>query len=465
MAREQTPRPGDDVGVLTRLREAVDDVARHSPARMTLVVFASVVGIVTALLSLPIATSTGQRAPFADALFTATSAVCVTGLVTVDTATYWSPFGQVVILVGIQIGGLGVMTLASILGLAVSRRIGLTQKLLAAAETKTTRLGEVGSLLRAVLATIAVIEGALWIVLFPKYLLIGYPLGEALWHSLFQAISIFNNAGFIIEEGGLGQYAGDWWMVMPIIIGAFIGALGFPAILSISRNWRRPRQWSLHAKLTVATSTILWVVGTLAIGLLEWANPRSFGTLPAADRILNAMLAGMTPRSSGFSTVDIATMTESTWFIQDALMFVGGGSASTGGGIKVTTFAVMVLAILAEARGDPDIEAFGRRIAPTVLRLAVAVAFVGATLVGAGTLALLVLTDLHLDVVLFEVISAFATCGLSTGITANLPDSAKYVLSALMFTGRLGTMTMAAALALRDRRRVIRLPEERPTIG
>ncbi|UFU02510.1 TrkH family potassium uptake protein [Ruania suaedae] len=465
MARVRTPSPGDDAGVLTRVRERVDAVARHSPARLTLMVFASVIGLVTTLLSLPLATSDGDRAPFVDALFTATSAVCVTGLVTVDTATYWSPFGQAVILIGIQIGGLGVMTLASILGLAVSRRIGLTQKLLAAAETKTTRLGEVGSLLRVVLVTIAVIETALWIVLFPKFLLIGYSFGEALWHSLFQAVSIFNNAGFIIEEGGLGQYAGDWWMVLPIIIGGFIGALGFPAILSVARSWRRPGRWSLHAKLTVATSALLWAAGALLIGALEWGNPRSFGPLPVADKILNAMLAGMTPRSSGFSTVDIASMTESTWLVQDALMFVGGGSASTAGGIKVTTFAVMVLAILAEARGDPDIEAFGRRIAPTVLRLAVAVAFVGASLVGAGTLALLVLTDLHLDVILFEVISAFATCGLSTGITANLPDSAKYVLSALMFTGRLGTMTMAAALAVRDRRRVIRLPEERPTIG
>ncbi|UFU08442.1 TrkH family potassium uptake protein [Ruania halotolerans] len=451
--------------MLARLRERVDDVARRSPARLTLIVFASVIAIVTALLSLPIATASGETAPFADALFTATSAVCVTGLVTVDTAVYWSTFGQAVILIGIQIGGLGVMTLASILGLAVSRRIGLTQKLLAAAETKTTRLGEVGSLVRVVLVTIAVLESALFVVLLPKYLLLEHSLGTAIWHALFQSVSIFNNAGFIIEVGGLGQFVGDWWMNLPIIIGGFVGALGFPAILSIAGSWRRPRHWSLHAKLTLATSTILYVVGVVAIGALEWANPRSFGALPVGDRILAALLAGGTPRSSGFSTVDIGTMSEATWLVQDALMFVGGGSASTAGGIKVTTFAVMVLAILAEARGDPDIEAFGRRVAPTMLRLAIAVAFVGATLVGAGTLSLLILTDLHLDVILFEVISAFATCGLSTGITPHLPDSAKYVLAALMFTGRIGTMTLAAALALRDRRRVIRLPEERPTIG
>ncbi len=454
----------EGLALLVRVRERIDDVAHRSPARLTIVVFALVIVVITGLLSLPIATADGHRAPFADALFTATTSVCVTGLVTVPTATYWSSFGHAVIAIGIQIGGLGVMTLASILGLAVSRRIGLTQRLLAAAETKTARLGEVGSLIRAVLVTTAVIEGALMLVLLPKFLMIGYSPGRAVWHSAFQSISIFNNAGIIIEES-LTPYVGDWWMCLPIIVGGFIGALGFPAILAITQSWRHPRRWSLHAKLTVVTSALLFVVGALAIGALEWGNPDSYGPLSTNERILASLLAGMTPRSSGFATVDVATMSEGTWLVQDALMFVGGGSASTAGGIKVTTFAVMLLAIRAEARGDRDIEAFGRRLDPDVVRVAIAVAFVGATMVGAASLALLVLTDLHLNQVLFEVISAFATCGLSTGITASLPDSAKYVLVALMFAGRTGTMTLAAALALRDRRRVIRFPEERPSIG
>lgn len=459
---ERVPEEGGSLFV--RVRERVDEIAHRSPARLTIAVFALVIAVITGLLSLPIATASGQRASFVDALFTATTSVCVTGLVTVPTATYWSTFGHAVIAVGIQIGGLGVMTLASILGLAVSRRIGLTQRLLAAAETKTTRLGEVGSLIRAVLVTTAVIEGVLMLVLLPKFLVIGYSFGQALWHSLFQSISIFNNAGIIIEEN-LTPYAGDWWMVLPIIIGGFIGALGFPAILAITQSWRRPRRWSLHAKLTVVTSALLFAVGALAIAALEWGNPDTLGPLSLNEKILSSLLAGMSPRSSGFTTVDVASMSEGTWLVQDALMFVGGGSASTAGGIKVTTFAVMLLAIVAEARGDRDIEVFGRRLDPGVVRVAIAVAFVGATMVGAASLALLVLTDLHLNEVLFEVISAFATCGLSTGITATLPDSAKYVLIALMFAGRTGTMTLAAALALRDRRRVIRFPEERPSIG
>ena len=446
-------------------RDWVDHVARSSPARLALMVFASIIAVETALLSLPAATASGEPAPFVDALFTATSAVCVTGLTTVDTATYWSPFGQAVILVGIKIGGLGVMTLASILGLAVSRRIGLTQRMLAASETKTTRLGEVGTLVRAVLVASLAVELVLTVILVPWFLNLGESFGQALWHGLFMALSIFNNAGFVIVEGGLTPFVGDWWLGLPIVVGTFIGAIGFPVILNVARLWRTPRKWTLHSKLTLVTSSALAVGATLAFALFEWTNRSTLGRLPLDERILASLVHGMVPRSSGFSTVDVGQMREATWFITDALMFVGGGSASTAGGIKVTTLAVLVLAIVAEARGDRDIEAFGRRIGSSTVRLAVSVAFIGATLVGIATLLLLMLTDLRLDVVLFEVISAFATVGLSTGITPHLPDAGKYVLTVLMFAGRTGTITVAAALALRERRRVIRMPNERPIIG
>lgn len=458
--------------VLIAARDAVDRLARTSPARLALAVFAAVIGAVTVLLALPAATASGQSAPFVDALFTATSAVSVTGLITVDTAAYWSSFGHVVIAVAIQIGGLGVMTLASILGLAVSRRIGLTQRLLAASETKTQRLGEVGSLVRVVVATSIVIEASLALVLVPRFWSLGEGWGEGLWHGVFMAVSIFNNAGFTILPEGLSPHVGDWWIGLPIVVGTFIGAIGFPVILNVwhvwrsgGRNGRRSRRLTLHSKLTLATSGVLAVLGVAGVAALEWSNRATLGALPFADRVIATLIAGVSPRSSGFSTIPVPQMRESTWFLTEALMFVGGGSASTAGGIKVTTFAVMVLAIVAEARGDRDVEAFGRRIDPATLRIAVAVAFIGSTLVGVATLALLWITDLPLNVVLFEVISAFATCGLSTGITADLPEAARYVLSALMFAGRTGTMTFAAALALRSRRRVIRLPDERPIVG
>jgi trk system potassium uptake protein TrkH len=452
-------------GVLEIARDGLDAIARRHPARLALLVFAGVVALVTLLLSVPAATARGDRPPLVDALFTATSAVCITGLTVVDTAAYWSLYGQGVILAGIQIGGFGIMTLASILGLAVSRRLGLTQRLLTASETKTTRLGEVGSLVRAVIVTSFAVESVLALALFPRFLTLGQGTGEAVWNATFYAVSIFNNAGFVNTPGGLYPYVGDPWINFPVIIGAFIGALGFPVILVLAQKWRKPSRWNLHAKLTVTTSLALAVIGTALIGALEWLNPRTFGALPVPERLLAALMAGITPRSSGFATVDVGEMREATWLLQDALMFVGGGSASTAGGIKVTTLAVMLLAIGAEARGDRDVDAFGRRIPSESLRLAVAVTFIGATTVLVASLILLSMTDLRLDVILFEVISAFATCGLSTGITPALPDEAKYLLSALMFAGRTGTMTVAAALAVRSRRRVIRQPEEGPIIG
>lgn len=456
-------------GSLLGLREVVDRAARQSPARLAVGVFLGVCGVFTVLLLAPWATTSGHSAPFVDALFTAVSAVCVTGLTVVDTGTFWSAWGLVVILTAIKVGGFGVMTLASILGLAVSRRIGLTQRMLTASETRTDRLGEVGSLIRVVIITATSLELAVALLLFPRFLLLGEPVGRAAWHSIFYGISSFNNAGFLPTTEGLAPYVGDWWLGVPIILGVFVGALGFPVILNILSTRRKSRwgwsRWSLHTKLTLVTSGVLVLAGSVLIGAMEWNNPATFGRLPFGDKLIASLFAGTMPRSAGLSTVDVGSMHESTWLVTDALMFVGGGSASTGGGIKVTTLAVMLLAIVAEARGDKDIEAYGRRIPRDTLRVAIAVVFLGATTVLVGSLALLGITGLSLDVVLFEVISAFATCGLSTGITAGLEPAGKLVLCVLMFVGRTGTMTFAAALALRDRRRIIRFPEERPIIG
>lgn len=445
-----------------RIRDRIDHLARHSPARLALLVFAFIILLITSLLLMPFAKTGPGSASFLEALFTATSAVCVTGLTVVDSATYWTGFGHVVIAIGIQIGGLGVMTLASILGLAVSRHIGLTQRILTATETKS-RLGDVGGLLQAVLITSMTVEFILALALFPSIMRVEGTFLGALGHSVFMSLSTFNNAGFVITDTGLEPYVGDWAISMPIILGTVAGAIGFPVILNISRNIRSPKRWSLHTKLTLVTYGAIWIVAILTVGVLEWNG--AFADLAIHERILASLFQGTTPRSSGLSTVDIGSLSESTWFMMDVLMFIGAGSASTGGGIKVSTFAVLVLAILAEARGDRDTEAFSKRLPPDVIRLSISAAFLGAFLVGISTLVILHISDFPLSRVIFDVISAFATCGLSTGITPHLPDSAKLILVVLMYLGRVGTMTFAAALALRSRRRVIRLPEDRPIIG
>ncbi len=447
------------------LRDVVDEAARRSPARLALGVFAAAIAVFVALLSLPAATASGQRAPFVDAFFTGVSAVCVTGLTTVDTATYWSGFGQAVILAGIKVGGLGILTLASLLGLAVSRRLGLAQRLVAQSEVKASRLSEVGTLLRIVIVTSTAIEVVVAVVLFPRFLVEDDGVLEALWHAVFYAVSAFNNAGFVIHPGGITSWVGDPWLTMPIALAVFAGSLGFPVVLVLARGWRRPSTWPVHTKLTLTATTILLAVSILLIGAFEWTNPATLGALDPGTRVLTAVFEGVMPRSGGFSTVDVSQMNETTWLVQDVLMFIGGGSASTAGGIKVGTFAVLVLASVAEARGDRDLEAFGRRIPPTSIRLAVTVLLAGLTIVLATTLALLAISGERLDEVLFEVISAFATCGLSTGITTGLDDSGKYLLAVLMYVGRTGTVTLAAALALRERGRAFRLPEERPIVG
>ena len=244
-----------------------------------------------------------------------------------------------------------------------------------------------------------------------------------------------------------------------------MGAFGFPVLLDMWRCGRAARRWTLTTKLTVIAYLLLLVLGAVLIGVFEWNNPSTLGRLPVGERIGAALLHSTDARSSGLATLDVGAMSQSTWLVLDGLMFIGGGSASAAGGIKVTTLAVLVLAVVAEARGDRDTQAFGKRLPSETLRLAIAAALLGALLVLVGTIAMLQITGMPLSQTLFEVISAFATCGLSTGMTSTLPVAGKYVIAALMFAGRTGTMTLAAALALRSRRRVIHYPEERPVIG
>lgn len=439
---------------------------RSSPARLALGVFTAMILVFTVILTLPQLTRSGQSTPFVDALFTAVSAVCVTGLTTVDTPTHWNDAGLVVIMIAIKVGGLGVLTLASLLGISVSRHMGLTQRVIAARETRSEKLGEVRSVLLTIVITSTSFEVLTFLVLAPRLLLEGDQSWQAdLFHALFYAISAFNNAGFLPEVGGIGQYVGDPWFSLPIALSVFIGSLGFPVILTVVRSWDRPARWSFHAKLTLATTTLLWLIGGIAFAVMEWNNPVTLGQYDTGTRLTASLFASIMPRSGGFATLDVAQYYPGTWLLIDALMFIGGGSGSTAGGIKVTTFALLVLSIVAEARGDRDVEVFARRVPPAVIRQAIAVLALSATIVFAATFAMLQLTRTSLDQVLFEVLSAYGTVGLSTGITPTLPDDAKYVLIACMYVGRVGPMTLGAALALRERRRLVRLPEDRPIVG
>ena len=448
--------------------DQVDYLALQHPARIALGAFGSVILLFTGLLSLPMATVSGHRAPFIDALFTATSAVCVTGLSTVDTGSYWSPAGLTMIAIGIKIGGLGIMTLASIVGIAVSRRIGLTQRILAAGEARATGLGDLRSLLKTIVIVSTAAEAVIALVLFPRFLTLDYGLGKSAGYSVFYAISAFNNAGFSPDPIGLYPYSGDPWMLLPIGLGVFVGALGFPVYLNVLRQWRHPRRWTLHTKLTLVTIAALAMVSATFLALFEWTNPNTLGTASTAstaETVGNIFFQSINQRSGGFASFDIGQAREHTWLLEIVLMFIGGGSGSTAGGIRVTTLAVLLLAIWAEARGRRDIEAFGKRIGTEILRLAVSVTLVSLAVVILGTTVFLWQTGIKLDQALYEVVSAYATCGLSTGITSSLDSDAKATLIVMMYVGRVGSLTVVAALALHKRRRVVRYPKERPLIG
>ncbi len=471
-------RAREGISLAGRLRDGFEDFARKSPARFAILIFTALILVLAALLATPWASPTGEAVPIVDALFTAVSAICVTGLTTVDMSTQWSVFGNVAILIGLQVGGIGVLTLASILGLVVSRKLGLRQRLLAASDTnpsrihagpvsesQAVRLGEIGGLLATVALSALIIELFLTALIVPRLLLAGLDPWAAIWKGFYFAASAFTNTGFVPTEEGVEPFATDPWFLSVIGVGVFLGSLGFPVIFGLLRLVRARVRLSLHVKLTLITTVVLAVLGAVAILALEWSNPATLGGQDAAARPMTAGFMSLMTRSGGFANVDVNEMNGSTLLLMDMLMFVGGGSASTAGGIKVTTLAVLFLAALAEAKGYGDVQVLGRRIPSDVLRLAVSVVLWGATIVATASIIILQLTDEPLDRVLFDVISAFATCGLSTGLTAELPDAGKYVLAATMWAGRVGTVTLAAGLAAAQRRQLFTRPEERPIVG
>jgi len=436
------------------------------PVRLVPLGFLAAILVGTALLMLPVARAGPGAAPFLTALFTATSAVSVTGLAVVDTAAYWTGFGRGVILALIQVGGFGIMGSATLLSLLVARRLGLATRLLAQAESGVLALGEVTAVLRLVLMVTLSVQAVVMAAVTARLALgHGMAWGDAAWHGLFHAVSAFNNAGFSTWSDSLTGFAADPFVLVPLCLAVIIGGLGIPVLHDLRRDTRRPARWSLHTKLTLLGLAILLPGGALTVAAYEWSNPATLGVMAPGTRVLNALTHSVMLRTAGFNTVDVGQMRDETLALSWGIMLIGGGSGGTAGGIKVTTFLLLGLLVLAVLRGEPDAAAFGRRVAPETLRQATTVALLGIGGVGLGILALLSVTDFALRDVVFEAISAFATVGLSTGITLQMPPAGQVVLVLLMFVGRVGVITIGASLALRTRKAAYRYPEERPIIG
>ena len=425
------------------------------PALSLIVLFVVLISIGTILLMLPISTASGEPTRFVDALFTATSAACVTGLVVLDTATHWSPFGQVVIMLLIQAGGFGIMAGSTLLlFLFIGRRTTLRDRILVQESLGGIQLGSVTTLLRriafftiacelvgAIVLSIAFVSG-------PEAGPPGDPLG--IWWGIFHSVSAFNNAGFDLtgDFRSLIPFRDDWVVLFSHAVLLVLGGLGFAIVGDAVAKGRWTRM-ALETKVVLSLTGALLVAGAVSIALTEWANPATLGALPPEQRLLNAFFESATLRTAGFTALDTGALVETTLFIVMALMFIGGASGSTAGGIKVNTLGVLLIAVASTVRGHPSASAFGRRIQHQTVYRAIAVVLLAAIFVFAVGIGLTLTTDAAFVDTLFESISAFGTVGASTGITPELSDPARLVTTAAMFAGRLGPLTLVLALAAR----------------
>ena len=334
------------------------------------------------------------------------------------------------------------------------------------AETKADGVGDLRGLAVGILLTTLVIESAVAAVLFVRFLTgYGYDVGKAAWHAVFHSVSSFNNAGFALYTDSLMGFVSDPWVCFPISAAIVLGGLGFPVLRQLRREFGRPLHWTMNTRIVLTGTAALLAGGTVYTALMEWENPGTLGTLDPASRLLASFFHSVQARTAGFNSVDIAQMHDETWLGTDVLMLIGGGPAGTAGGIKVTTFAVLFFIMWAELRGSSTVNVFGKRLSRAVHREAITVVLVAIAAVMGAVIAILAMTDFDLDQVLFEVVSAFGTVGMSTGITAALPDAAQLLLILLMFLGRLGPLTLGSALAFRERPAAYELPKERPAIG
>ncbi len=436
------------------------------PVRLLPLAFLGLIIVGTLLLLLPFARQGDASPDFLDAFFTATSAVTVTGLATVDTGTYWSPIGHVIILLLVEIGGIGIIALATVLGLFIGGRLGLRTQMLAQVDMHVVSLGDVRPLFRRVTVTLLSFQAVIAVILTLRYRAAYFDSWlDSLWHGVFDAVMAFNNAGFSLNHDSLTSYAGDVGVIVPISIAVFIGAVGFPVLAELYRGWRQPSRWTIHTRLTVWGSFLLLAIGSLAFLAIEWSNPDTLGSQPFLEKIATSVEGGIMTRSGGLQSFDWALVRPETQGIAVMMMFIGGGSASTAGGIKITTFLLLAFVILAELRGDPEVRIGRRSISGRTVRTALSIALIAVMLVVGGTLLLMLLSGASYIDALFEVTSAFGTVGLSTGLTPELDAPSQLLLIGLMFVGRVGTIAAASAFVLRRRQPRYHLPEEQPIIG
>jgi trk system potassium uptake protein TrkH len=437
-----------------------------TPPKILVLGFALIIFLGSFLLSLPIATQNGEGLNWLNALFTATSATCVTGLVVVDTGTTFSLFGQIVILILIQVGGLGFMTFATFFALLVGRKISFRQRLLLQESLNNASPQGIVKLARTIILFTLLAEGMGSLLLAIRFSF-DMPLKKAIYFGIFHAVSNFNNAGFDIMGNfkSLTGYVDDPTVTLVICSLIVLGGIGFIVVHDLYEN-RSFRKISLHTKVVLSTTAILLAAGTILIFILEYNNPKTLQSLSLGGKLLASLFQSVTPRTAGTNTLNIPDLTISSLFLTTILMFIGASPGSTGGGIKTTTFATLLGAAWSQIKGKRDVEFFRLRIIPTMIYKSLTITLIAMLLVIVVTMLLSITENTHdLLKILFETVSAFGTVGLSMGLTPELTTFGKIIISLTMFIGRLGPLTVAIALAAQNDKENYRRPKGKFMIG
>ncbi len=420
----------------------------------------------TLLLMLPQASEDGRSMAFVDALFTATSASCVTGLVVADTSGHFSLFGEIVLIILIQLGGLGLMTITTLLSLGLGQRLDFRSKVLMKEFLNQNALSDVSRMVKSLVLYTAVIEFSFGSLL-AAYFYMKEGTAKAVYFGYWHAVSAFCNAGFDLfgNYSSLTAFRGDLLVNMVVIVLIILGGSGFSVIGELSRGWHWQR-FSLHTKLVLTVNGILLAAGTLLFWALEFRNPGTIGGLGTGEQFLASLFQSVSSRTAGFNTVDIGAMGSAAMMLMIILMFIGASPTSTGGGIKTTTMAVLVLSVLAQLRGKKDVEVFGRRIDQPQIDKAYSIFILAVLWLSMAMFMLLVFDggQHQFKMLVFELFSAFGTVGLGVGITPELNIWCKIILTLTMFIGRIGILTFSMSFFQRTYGRV-RYPSENILIG
>ena len=444
---------------------------RLTPAKFIVIGFSLVILLGAFLLFLPQSQADGYNISFTDSLFTSVSSVCVTGLVIVDTNIAWSFFGKTIILLLIQIGGLGIMSVVTIFSVFAGKKLGLLDRLTIQESLNNFTFGGVVKTFRSIFIVTMIIEAIGALLLFIGFLPIyGFKLG--LLNSIFHSVSSFCNAGFDIFGSvdnqfiSLLEFNNSYLTVLTTSMLIIVGGLGFIVWNDVAKN-RKFSKLTLHSKLVITMSGCLLIAGTLAFFIFEFNNPMTLKSMPISDKLLNSFFQSVTTRTAGFSTILPSNMSESSNFFTILLMFIGGAPGSTAGGIKVTTFSIIILTVISFAKNRDEVQIFERRLPQGIIKKVVAVVALAMLIVITSTTVLLCNENVTFMQALYESVSAFGNVGLSTGITPQLSSASKYALMASMLLGRVGPITAVVAFisTSNDKKMHYRYPEGKITVG